>query len=172
MSVRNIIALILILVSYGLLYPGVTQPILSLSASVSSFGFSFELMDVTRSIWQTVETLYRSDHALVAVLIGFFSVVIPTTKGVMLLTMMALPHAFTRKWLDRIVRAISKWSMADVFVVGLWVTFLSAEATPNINASLHQGFYYFAGYCLVSILSLHFFCVEDLNRTTVPAEAV
>ena len=54
------------------------------------------------------------------------------------------------------VRSISKWSMADVFVVGVFVAFLASNATPNMDAQIHSGFYFFTAYCLVSLLALQF----------------
>ena len=59
--------------------------------------------------------------------------------------------------------AIAKWSMADVFVVALFITYLAAQASatptqgPNaappllkFDARFGPGFYWFAAYCLVS----------------------
>jgi uncharacterized paraquat-inducible protein A len=43
--------------------------------------------------------------------------------------------------------------MADVYVVGVFVAFLSLQANNNMTAELHEGFYYFAVYCLLSIAS-------------------
>ena len=43
--------------------------------------------------------------------------------------------------------------MADVFVVGVFMAFLAGQANPNVQAALHQGFYWFLAYCLISILS-------------------
>ena len=60
------------------------------------------------------------------------------------------------------VEAIAKWSMADVFVVALFITFLAAKAsqtapgsTPLIafHANFGPGFYWFTGYCLFSLAS-------------------
>jgi len=47
--------------------------------------------------------------------------------------------------------------MADVFVVAIFVAYLAANgiresrALVDFNSSLGVGFYYFLGYCLVSI---------------------
>ena len=56
--------------------------------------------------------------------------------------------------------------MADVFLVGVYVAFLSAKATDNLDASLEIGFYYFAAYCVVSILSHQ---VMDHSKTRLPS---
>ena len=56
--------------------------------------------------------------------------------------------------IKRFVVVISKWAMVDVFVVGLFVAYLSAQASGNLSAVLEPGFYYFTGYCLVSLLAM------------------
>jgi uncharacterized paraquat-inducible protein A len=61
--------------------------------------------------------------------------------------------------LKSVSNLISKWSMADVFVVGVFVAFLAANAVKkeggllSFEAVLGPGFYFFLGYCLLSILS-------------------
>jgi uncharacterized paraquat-inducible protein A len=54
---------------------------------------------------------------------------------------------------------ISKWSMADVFVVAIIVAYLAANATQqtetlfSLNAQFMPGFFYFLSYCILSIAS-------------------
>jgi uncharacterized paraquat-inducible protein A len=49
-----------------------------------------------------------------------------------------------------LVRSISKWSMADVFAVGVLIAFLAGRATQGLDAVPGRGFYYFVSYCLLS----------------------
>ncbi len=51
--------------------------------------------------------------------------------------------------------------MADVFAMGVWVAFLAGKATDNLDAQIRIGFYYFVGYCLVSLLAIQFMSVPD-----------
>ena len=61
----------------------------------------------------------------------------------------------------RFAMALSKWSMADVFVVGVFIAFLATKAIGSgegsdllsFDAELGPGFYYFLGFCLLSVLS-------------------
>jgi uncharacterized paraquat-inducible protein A len=78
---------------------------------------------------------------------------VPFAKALALGVILALrrPHARYRAYL--FVRGISKWSMADVFAVGVFIAFLAAKATDNLDAVAGVGFYCFAGYCLVSNLA-------------------
>ena len=60
-----------------------------------------------------------------------FSVIVPFVKGALLAAVMLLRDPRRRYGIYRFVRDISKWAMADVFVVGVYVAFLSAKATDN-----------------------------------------
>ena len=166
MPTRNKIGLALILVSFGLLIPGLYLPLLNINVTFSMMGMEMEILDETRSILQTIETLYREGNALVAGLILLFSVVVPLAKGLSLIAALFLKSPVARRRIDSLVRAISKWSMADVFVVGILVAFLSAKAMANMSSTLHSGFYFFLGYCLVSIASLYFLVIDDVNADT------
>ena len=66
----------------------------------------------------------------------------------------------------RFVEAIAKWSMADVFVVAVFIAYLAAQAStaapgdpgaapPLVAFTAHfgAGFYWFAAYCLFSLAS-------------------
>lgn len=169
-QIKNRIALVLILLSFALLIPGLTKPLLTITASIEFMGLKREIFTQTRSILQTVESLHESGNDFVAGLILLFSVVVPFAKGAALLTALALKERRNRARINRFIGAISKWSMADVFLVGVYVAYLSAKATDNLDAEIHRGFYYFAAYCLVSIGSLYF---TDLggHGAAVPEEA-
>lgn len=161
MKSRNVIAVVLLVTSFVVLIPGLIRPLITITASITFMGKTNELFSETRSIIQTVRSLHESGNDFVAGLILLFSVIVPFVKGALLVAAMFLRNVVTRFRLYHFVRAISKWSMADVFVVGVYVAYLSAKATDNLDAQIHIGFYYFAAYCLISLLSLQFMTVED-----------
>lgn len=191
---RRITALILIAIAVALLYPGVTQPVLTLSGTleksmiaelgiemiagedgdeqthsmlnmISSFlGLDqiegqIEVYRTTRSIRSTVDELARTGNLAVAVLIVFFSVVIPVFKLSLQLTALVLPQARWRAALLQLNSGLSKWSMADVFVMGMLVAYMAGSASGQMgdmltmDAGLERGFYYFLAYCLFSIMA-------------------
>ncbi len=160
MSPRNVTAFALIIVSFLVLIPGLTKPLITISASVEVFGFSGEIFRETRSILQSIKSLHENGDDFVAGLILFFSVIVPILKGVLLLTAIALKDVKRRFGIYLFVRNISKWSMADVFVVGVFVAYLSAEASSNLAGAIEIGFYFFAAYCLVSLAALQFLKFE------------
>ena len=161
MESRNIIALILIIVSLVCLYPGLTFPILSIhiGAKLPLLG-EIGLHDSTQSIMKTIRTLHKNDNSLVAGLILLFSVIIPILKASILLIVLFFKRIKYRALLHRTVALISKWSMADVFVVGVLLAFLATKSDDNIHAQLHEGFYYFLTYCIISIAASQIMKVE------------
>ena len=203
MSIKQrIFTLVIICIALALLYPGVTQPVLTLSgtiekselaelgiemiagegadaqtrqmlAMVSSFlGFDqiegqLQAYSSTRSMWGTVQELSRTGNVIVAFLIVFFSLVIPVFKLLLqALTLLIASPNFRRQllWLNA---RLSKWSMSDVFVMGLLVAFMAGRASDQVgdlltmNAVLEPGFYYFLAYCLFSIAASGMLKIED-----------
>ena len=154
------LGLLLAIASYVVLWPGVTEPIMTIKASVNMFGLKAELFNETRSIWETVTSLNDQGYALVAFLIVTFSVVIPVLKGLTILFTWLWPSDL--RW--RIVAAISKWSMVDVFVVGILVAFLTAKATAEMQATLLDGFWWFLSFCILSIISGQLLALHRLPK--------
>ena len=189
---RRLLILLLAVAALGLLYPGVSQPVLTLTgtlekskiaelgieliagegadaqtrnmlSAISSFlGFDriegqLQAYHTTRSILGTVEELARTGNLAVAVLIVFFSLVIPVFKTLLQVSALLMPWAQWRERLLWLNAALSKWSMSDVFVMGLLVAFMAGSASGEMgdmltmDARLEPGFYYFLAYCLFSI---------------------
>lgn len=160
MRVRNIIAFVLTIVSFAILVPGLIKPTVTISASVEWFGQQQEIFRETRSITRIIRSLHESGNDFVAGLILLFSVIVPVVKGALLAFVAIVNDPVRRYRVYRFVRDISKWAMADVFVVGVYVAFLSAKATDNLDAELHIGFYLFTAYCLVALVALQFMVVD------------
>jgi len=117
------------------------------------------VQDTAKSILGTAQGLWQDGNLLVAVLIVFFSLVVPLIK----ISLLAASYLFKQSKLSRLMQttsgALSKWSMADVFVMALIISFLAIKASSGTSAliqtdmTLESGFYYFLGYCLLSILA-------------------
>ena len=196
-----------IVISIALLYPGVTQPVLTLTGTIeksmiaelgidliagedadpqsrqmlamfSSFlGFDriegqLQAYATTRSIWSTVEELAATGNLAVALLIVLFSVVIPVFKLCLQAGALVLPRAEWRGPLLWLNATLSKWSMADVFVMGLLVAYMAGSASGEMgdlltmDAELESGFWFFVGYCLFSIAAGALVRNADLEEAT------
>ena len=174
------------MVCLGLLVPGVSQPIFELSADLKVnsqlANIQLRVMENSRSILTTVEQLWQEDRLLVAALIFLFSVAVPVVKSVLLLLGIFSANGRVRNMVQQTLQAIGKWSMADVFVVAIFLAFLATdesgalsqemlnvmgmripiEAGVIMRPTLGPGFYWFLGYCLLSLATLH---VADLRQT-------
>ncbi|AMO56067.1 hypothetical protein GZ77_04405 [Endozoicomonas montiporae] len=193
---KRLAPLIILIISLALLIPGITQPLITLQASLShqamvetgqtlveqqdmhpamkSMASQFLgslkvsgdslVYDKTRSILGTAEDLWQFGYRFVAVLILLFSVVIPAIKSI-LLTLACLSSSSTR--LLKANALLSKWSMSDVFAMGVIIALLAANAASsetaavNFNAQLHSGFYWFVAYCLLSTVGSQLLIRKD-----------
>lgn len=164
MTRRNLVAVLLTVISLGLLVPGLTKPILTITADISLMGLSREIFRETQSIVQSVERLNDSGNQFVAALILLFSIMVPLIKAVLTFVVLRTPKPESQYALYRFVRSISKWSMADVFVVGIFIAFLAADALDNLSAVAGEGLYWFAAYCLVSNLAFQVLHIPDPAR--------
>ncbi len=163
----NVVALSLILASFACLFPGLTRPALTLDISpVLPFIGKMAIYHQTRSILGTIGNLYDTGNRLVAFLILLFSVIVPMAKGLSLLYVLAIPKAPFRLPIFRFVALIGKWSMADVFVMGILLAFLAAGAAEGLTAQLHDGFWYFLGYCLLSVASAQLMRIQSPGPST------
>lgn len=120
---------------------------------------SIEIFNKTRSVLGTMNDLIASGHYFVGFLIGLFAVVIPVIKVLLTGFAALVRNRVIRGSLQNLAGMISKWSMSDVFVMAIIVGYMAANADDNpadaiqMNAQFGPGFYYFAAYCLISILS-------------------
>jgi len=154
---RNRVALALTLISIGLLVPGLFRYMMTIEIGneVPIVG-KVMIYETTQSILQGIRTLYLNDNEFVSFLIALFSVTVPFVKAVLILSVLLFKKLPKRYQIYRFVHVIGKWSMADVFVVGVFIVFLSTSSMDGIDARLHSGFYFFLAYCLVSLLAFQF----------------
>ena len=172
LSSRNIAGFLLLLVSVGLLIPGLMNDLLTMEASFSIPLLGKQtVLEETRSILGTIGSLAENGNSVVAFLILLFSVLVPFAKA-MIMGFVAISGSRSASVrMHKFVGLISKWSMADVFVVGVFIAFLSIKTNENIHAELHSGFYYFAAYCITSILAVQLIHIQESpNRQIVEGE--
>ncbi|OUR81758.1 hypothetical protein A9Q82_07995 [Cycloclasticus sp. 46_120_T64] len=176
--------------SIVLLVPGLTQPLMSIEATVDRrdvlimtaealtgqqqshqlihtvLQSLLQQLDIegrvtvfksSRSLMGTVSELVSQGHVLVGLLIGLFGVLIPVFKILLLSGSCCVKNGAIKQTLLTLNSRLSKWSMSDVFIMALVVTFLTINAneysinTVQMTATLGSGFYFFAAYCLLAI---------------------
>jgi uncharacterized paraquat-inducible protein A len=158
MTTRNWIAVGLTILSLALLVPGLQSDALTITATMPLL--KKPLYEETQSIMRAARRLYESRNYFVAGLVVFFSLVVPVIKVVLLGVILKMKSPVNRYRLYLFTRSMSKWAMADVFAVGVFIAFLAANALDNLDAKLHPGYYYFVAYCLVSNVAFQFLHVE------------
>ncbi|MCG8468878.1 MAG: paraquat-inducible protein A [Gemmatimonadetes bacterium] len=167
---------------FALLLGGVLTPMIDVKAEIARLdltligaSISFEnqvLFFQSKSILDVVELLVRTrraDLVLVGLGIGLFSVVFPACK---LLATLAYRYA-SRARSSGLVRFFAldsgKWSMADVFVIAMFLAFLGfdgltgnqlaallgesrfADVATENGTQLRVGFHLFAAFCIAGL---------------------
>lgn len=160
LSLRNWVAVVLTLVSIALIVPGLRSDALTITATIPLL--KKPLYEETQSILRAIERLYEAKNYFVAGLILLFSVIVPFIKAALLGVILWIKNPASKYRLYLFVRSISKWAMADVFAVGIFIAFMAGNAIDNLDAKLHPGFYYFIAYCLLSNLAFQFLDVEPV----------
>lgn len=108
-----------------------------------------------------VEINVKVDQFLIGVdsLLMLFSIIIPAVKLSLMLVQQTVSSVALQWRIHHLVSALAKWSMADVFVVALIITFLAGNASGGMGemlktkAQFESGFYFFTAYCILSIAS-------------------
>lgn len=164
------------IIAIGLFVPGILAPMFTLTMDMavitSGPSISSELINKELSITGTVLELMREDRTLVAILIFVFSVIIPIIKTSLISAIYFTNNIEWQRKVAKFVATIGKWSMADVFVVAIFLAVLSTDHAQSaeqhefsflglsINflissqtlSNVGSGFYYFVAYCIMSLI--------------------
>ena len=106
-----------------------------------------------KGVFDIIGILVEAKNYIVAICIGLFSFIIPCIKlGASLLLLLFPSFASTKA--QGVLGFISKWSMADVFVVGAFLSYLSfSNMSPGVDveANVVFGLFFFLAYVVISI---------------------
>jgi hypothetical protein len=179
-SVIQILLFILIAILFLVL--GISLPMINLDARISALDFhlmgetiSFKnqmLFYKSKSIIEMSQLLLAQKEIkvmLVGILVLLFSVIFPITKLTSSFLLILKPTLKNNKAIRFFVFKIGKWSMADVMVVAIFMSYLGFSSiissqlnqieynsdslslfTMN-NSELQNGFFYFLSYVILSI---------------------
>lgn len=109
---------------------------------------SFESKGVIGSIIK----LYESGDIIVAAVILLFSVLVPMAKVFSLLFVSVFMENKFAYGVIRFFKMIGKWSMVDVFVVAVFLVYLTSNNKDISRAEVEVGLYFFLAYVIVSML--------------------
>ena len=112
----------------------------------------------SKSVLELVGTLFEQKNWVVAISILSFSILFPLLKLIFTCLMLFAGRAGNSSIGHFFVRYAGKWSMADVFVVAVFLAYLAfsnMQVGITTESNVLAGLYFFLGYCLLSILSSH-----------------
>ena len=113
----------------------------------------------SKGIMGSIMKLYDNGDFVVALVILLFSVIVPLLKVLSLLFMSIFMESTSignlAGYLVKFFKMIGKWSMVDVFVVAVFLVYLTSNNADVSKAEIEVGLYFFLAYVLVSmVLSL------------------
>jgi paraquat-inducible protein A len=114
----------------------------------ANFFIDINLFNERRSVLGTLQSLWGSGDYFPFSLIFFFGLVVPLVKTAIIFYILLATRIPSLYY--KLLTAISKWAMADVFAVSIFISFLGARAMKNTTATLEPGFYWFTAYVLLS----------------------
>lgn len=113
----------------------------------------FVLDHSSRSILGVLSELFSYGHWIIAGSLTIFSVVIPIIKASLTLFAVETSSLASQLKISKFLDLIGKWSMTDVFVAAIILANFAIRADPSTpRTDLIIGFYYFLGYCILSML--------------------
>jgi len=109
----------------------------------------------SKGIIGSIEKLFSNGDVIVALVILIFSVIVPVLKVLSLLFVSIFTQFDFAHKVIKFFKLIGKWSMVDVFVVAVFLVYLTANKAEVSRAEVEVGLYFFLAYVVSSmILSL------------------
>jgi len=106
----------------------------------------------SKSIVSALIKMFEKQQYVIAGIILLFTIVTPIIKTILLIVINMQQKLHLSQKKIQFLSAIGKWSMLDVFVVAIVVTYFSMKATGKTDANLQIGVYYFSIYVILSMI--------------------
>jgi hypothetical protein len=107
----------------------------------------------SKGLTDTIGELVHTNQLPIALLLGLFSLAFPIVKLVLSAVALLDPsHPIARLAAD-FVHHIGKWSMTDVFVVAVFIVFLTTSQTVESEAKVGVGLYFFAAHSVLALIA-------------------
>lgn len=106
----------------------------------------------SKGVIDSIVKLFDGGDIVVALVILLFSVVVPVLKVLSLLFISLFMESPSAYKIVKFFKVIGKWSMVDVFVVAVFLVYLTANKGNVSRAQVEVGLYFFLAYVIVSML--------------------
>jgi hypothetical protein len=108
-----------------------------------------------KGLFDVLNVLWTSGNIPIAIIVGLFSFIVPTVKLLFSYFILLVPAKRMNR-LRTIVNYLTKFSMLDVMVVSIFLTFFTFdELSTGVETSskLLMGIYFFSSYVLLAMIS-------------------
>jgi len=137
-------------VSFATFVLGIFSPLMTVSKHVTKWFITLVDEKNTVSLVSGLQGLMHEGHWGIFLLLFSFSIVFPVTKLILCLLLWSVPmRVSTRQSISNVLYHAGKWSMLDVFVVGILV--VAVKLGDLVKVQLHSGVFWFAASVCLSI---------------------
>jgi hypothetical protein len=181
--VHGYMAMMLIVVSMVCLWVGISSPMMEIFAYRDGIEFhvyegtidlyfwktdvdlspelegKFYFQYQCKSVLDVIHILFEANNYVVGIAILLFSIIFPIIKLIVSFISMAIPSTHRFYFMRIIIHKLGKWSMADVFVVAMFLAYLAFQNMSDqiqTDARVLPGLYYFMSFSILSIVSSFF----------------
>ena len=121
----------------------------------------------SKSVVELISLLFQQGNWVVGISILLFSILFPISKITSTFILAFWPKMRQQKWMYFFVEKSGKWSMADVFVVAVFLSFLAfsnMQVGIDTESNVLAGLYFFLAYCILSLLSSLWVSQLDIEK--------
>jgi hypothetical protein len=106
----------------------------------------------SNTLISSIMKLFTQDNYFVAGIIFVFSIIFPLLKIFIVSVALFVKNNILLKVIN-ISSLLSKWSMIDVYVLSIFLVYLSSSKSDTIVSEIQAGFYMFFSYVVLSLIS-------------------
>ncbi len=178
-QLKHLLLINIQIIAIACLIIGITTSMLEIIAELKNVKFSIlgsqihffnQVIYYQRKSIIDVATVIYNTAPFVSIFVILFSIVFPTTKTILLSLSIFNKKIMKNKVIYFIITNIGKWSMADVFIVALFLAYFGFNAiienqmnritdledikilVNTSKTSLQIGFYFFLSYVIISLV--------------------
>ena len=132
---------------------GIFTPIFSILIQKDLPIVGYVVLDFdSNTLLSSIEKLFSQENYFVGGIIFLFSIMFPLIKILIMSLALFVKNATLIK-VTKISSILSKWSMLDVFVLAIFLVYLSTSKSNTIVSEIQVGFYMFFSYVILALIS-------------------
>jgi len=105
----------------------------------------------SKGVLGSIMKLFDNGDLVVPIAILLFSVLIPLLKVLTIMFVSLFMKSRFAHGMVKVFKVMGKWSMADVFVVALFLVYFTTDTGVVSHAEIEVGLYFFLLYVIVSM---------------------